>query len=88
MVSAYEPDCTVLITTAQNKPPPHPAQGGPALAVSSLLPFPVPTHNEVHRGARVIYVVDVLVLARIHAAAQFVAGGPKGGVKIGFLDCH
>ena len=30
----------------------------------------------------------VLVLAGIHAAAQFIAGGPEGGVEVGFLDCH
>ena len=30
----------------------------------------------------------VLVLAGIHAAAQFIAGGPEGGVEIGFLDGH
>jgi hypothetical protein len=30
----------------------------------------------------------VLVLAGIHAAAQFVAGGPEGGVEVGFLDGH
>ena len=30
----------------------------------------------------------VLVLAGIHAAAQFIAGGPEGGVEVGFLDGH
>ena len=30
----------------------------------------------------------VLVLAGIHAAAQFSARGPKGGLEIGFLDGH
>jgi hypothetical protein len=30
----------------------------------------------------------VLVLAGIHAAAQLVAGGPDGGVEIGFFDGH
>ena len=30
----------------------------------------------------------VLVLAGVHAAAEFVAGGPEGGVEVGFLDCH
>ena len=30
----------------------------------------------------------VLVLAGIHAAAQLVAGGPEGGVEVGFLDGH
>jgi hypothetical protein len=30
----------------------------------------------------------VLVLAGIHAAAQFIAGGPEGGVEVGFLECH
>ena len=30
----------------------------------------------------------VLVLAGIHAAAQFVARGPEGGVEVGFLDGH
>ena len=30
----------------------------------------------------------VLVLAGIHAAAQFVARSPEGGIEIGFLDCH
>ena len=30
----------------------------------------------------------VLVLARVHAAAQFVATGPEGGVEFRFLDCH
>jgi hypothetical protein len=30
----------------------------------------------------------VLVLAGIHAAAQFVAGGPEGGIEVGFLDGH
>ncbi len=30
----------------------------------------------------------VLVLAGIHAAAQLIAGGPEGGVEVGFLDCH
>ena len=30
----------------------------------------------------------VLVLACIHAAAEFIAGRPEGGVKVGFLDCH
>lgn len=30
----------------------------------------------------------VLVLAGVHAAAQLVAGGPKGGIEFGFLDGH
>ena len=30
----------------------------------------------------------VLVLAGIHAAAQFIARGPEGGVEVGFLDGH
>ena len=30
----------------------------------------------------------VLVLAGIHAAAQFIAGGPERGVEVGFLDGH
>ena len=30
----------------------------------------------------------VLVLAGIHAAAQLIAGGPEGGVKVGFLYGH
>ena len=30
----------------------------------------------------------VLVLAGIHAAAEFIAGGPKGGVEVGFLNGH
>ena len=30
----------------------------------------------------------VLVLAGIHAAAQFVAGRPEGGVEFGFLEGH
>ena len=30
----------------------------------------------------------VLVLAGIHAAAQFIARGPEGRVEVGFLDCH
>ena len=30
----------------------------------------------------------VLVLAGIHAAAQFIAGCPEGGVEVGFLDGH
>jgi len=30
----------------------------------------------------------VLVLAGIHAAAEFVAGGPERGVEIGFLEGH
>ena len=30
----------------------------------------------------------VLVLAGIHAAAQFIAGGPNRGVEVGFLDGH
>jgi hypothetical protein len=27
-------------------------------------------------------------LAGIHAPAQFIAGGPKGGIEVGFLDGH
>jgi hypothetical protein len=27
-------------------------------------------------------------VAGIHAASEFIAGGPKGGVEIGFLDGH
>jgi hypothetical protein len=27
-------------------------------------------------------------LSGIHAAAQFVAGSPKGGIKVGFLNGH
>ena len=30
----------------------------------------------------------VLVLAGVHAAAQFVAGLPQGGVELGFLQGH
>ena len=30
----------------------------------------------------------VLVLAGIHAAAQLIAGGPEGGIKVGFLYGH
>ena len=30
----------------------------------------------------------VLVLARVHAAPEFIARGPEGGVKIGFLNRH
>jgi hypothetical protein len=30
----------------------------------------------------------VLVLAGIHAATQFVATGPEGGVEVGFLQRH
>jgi hypothetical protein len=30
----------------------------------------------------------VLVLAGIHAAAQFIARGPEGGVEVGFLYGH
>ena len=30
----------------------------------------------------------VLVLAGVHAAAQFVAAGPEGGVEFGFLEGH
>jgi xanthine dehydrogenase iron-sulfur cluster and FAD-binding subunit A len=30
----------------------------------------------------------VLVLAGIHAAAQFIAGGPDRGVEVGFLERH
>ena len=30
----------------------------------------------------------VLVLAGIHAATQFIAGSPEGGVEVGFLDGH
>ena len=30
----------------------------------------------------------VLVLAGIHAATQFIAGGPDRGVQVGFLDRH
>ena len=30
----------------------------------------------------------ILVLAGVHAATQFIAGGPEGGVEVGFLDCH
>ena len=30
----------------------------------------------------------VLVLRRIHAAAQFVAARPEGGVEFGFLEGH
>ena len=30
----------------------------------------------------------VLVLAGIHAAAQFVAAGPEGGIEFGFLEGH
>ncbi|MCY1295139.1 hypothetical protein D9M70_444670 [compost metagenome] len=30
----------------------------------------------------------VLVLTGIHTSAQLIAGGPKGGVKVGFLDGH
>ena len=30
----------------------------------------------------------VLVLAGVHAAAEFIAGGPEGRVEVGFLDCH
>lgn len=30
----------------------------------------------------------VLVLAGIHAAAQFIAARPQGGIKLGFLNCH
>ena len=30
----------------------------------------------------------VLVLAGIHAAAQFVAAWPEGGVEFGFLEGH
>ena len=30
----------------------------------------------------------VLILASVHAAAQFVTGGPKGGIEFGFLDGH
>ena len=31
---------------------------------------------------------QVLVLAGIPAAAQFIARGPEGGVEVGFLDGH
>jgi prepilin-type processing-associated H-X9-DG protein len=30
----------------------------------------------------------VLILAGIHPAAQLIAGGPKGGVEVGFFDGH
>ena len=30
----------------------------------------------------------ILVLRGVHAAAQFVAGFPKRGVQLGFLECH
>ena len=30
----------------------------------------------------------VLVLGSVHAPAEFVAGGPEGGVEVGFLDGH
>jgi hypothetical protein len=30
----------------------------------------------------------VLVLAGIHAAAQFIATGPEGAVEFGFLEGH
>ena len=30
----------------------------------------------------------VLVLAGIHAATEFIAGGPKGGVEVGFFKSH
>ena len=30
----------------------------------------------------------VLVLAGIHATAQFIAGGPEGGVEVGFFNGH
>ena len=30
----------------------------------------------------------VLVLAGIHAAAKFIAGGPERGVEVGFFYCH
>ena len=48
-----------------------------------------------HAGVFVADVLDeqqdedvVLVLAGIHAAAQFVAAGPEGGVEFGFLEGH
>jgi hypothetical protein len=48
-----------------------------------------------HPGVLVADVLDeqqhedvVLVLAGVHAAAQRVAAGPKGGVQLGFLDSH
>jgi hypothetical protein len=38
-------------------------------------------HEEQHQDV-------VLVLAGIHAAAQFVARGPEGGIEFGFFECH
>ena len=51
--------------------------------------------GERHVGVLVADVLDeqqdedvVLVLAGVHAAAQFVAAGPEGGVEFGFLEGH
>ena len=30
----------------------------------------------------------VFVLTGVHAAAEFIAGGPEGGVEVGFFDGH
>jgi hypothetical protein len=68
MVSDAETDCTFLITTEQNNLILNP-QKAAGLAVSSLMPLNVSTHNEVHQGARVIYTIDVYAVDPLDTSA-------------------